>query len=58
MIRKSRGRVSAQCAEQETLAVLGDAGRGNIGMQHFGKYMMTWHGVLLAAFLVQPDRPC
>jgi len=44
-------------AEQPTLAVLGDAGRIDVGAQRLGKRVMARHRMLLAAFLMQPDRP-
>ena len=37
-------------AEQPALAVLGDAGRIDVGAQRFGKRMMTRHRMFLAAF--------
>ena len=45
------------CAEQPALAVLGDAGGGDVGVQRLGERMMAGHGVMLAAFLVQPEPP-
>ena len=44
-------------AEQPALAVLGDAGGGDVGVQRLGERVMARHRVLLAAFLVQPDLP-
>jgi hypothetical protein len=41
----------------KTLAVLGDSGGSDIGMQYLGERMVARQSVLLAAFLVQPDRP-
>jgi hypothetical protein len=39
-------------AEQATLAVLGDTGSGDIGMERLSQRVMAGHGVLLAAFLM------
>jgi hypothetical protein len=44
-------------AEKPALAVLGDAGRIDVGAQGLGERVMARHRVFLAAFLVQPDRP-
>jgi hypothetical protein len=44
-------------AEQPALAVLDDAGCVDIGAQRLGERVMAGHGVLLAAFLMEPDRP-
>jgi hypothetical protein len=52
--REHGGVVSAAGAEQKALAVLGDCGHGNIGVQRLGERVMARHGVKLAAFLVQP----
>ena len=49
--------VPARRAEQEALAVLGDAGGVDIGAQRLGKRVMARHDVMLAAFLVQPELP-
>jgi hypothetical protein len=49
--------VSAAGSEQKALAVFGNAGRSDVGMQRLGKRMMARHGVMLAAFLVQPQPP-
>jgi hypothetical protein len=43
--------------EQEALAIIGGAGGIDIGTQRVGERVMTRHRMLLAAFLVQPDRP-
>ena len=53
-----RGRVVARAgAEQKPLALLGDAGRGDVGVQRLGERMMTRHHVMLSAFLMQPELP-
>ena len=44
-------------SEQKALAVLGDAGSGNIDVQRLGERMMARHGVMLASFFVQPQAP-
>jgi hypothetical protein len=44
-------------AEQPALAIFGDAGRVDIGAQRLGQCVMARHAVLLAAFLMQPNRP-
>jgi hypothetical protein len=49
--------VPAGGPEQKALAVLGDAGRVDVGVNCFGERVMARHCVLLAAFLMQPDRP-
>ena len=49
--------MAAAGAEHPALLVLGDAGRGNVGMQVLGKAVMARHRVLLAAFLMQADQP-
>jgi hypothetical protein len=49
--------VPARSAEQPALAVLGDAGGVDVGAQRLGECVMARHTVLLAAFLMQPDRP-
>jgi hypothetical protein len=33
------------------------AGGCDVGVQRFGKRVMAWHQILLAAFLVQADQP-
>ena len=43
--------------EQQALAILGDTGSVNVGAQRFGKRVMTRHGMQLAVFLMQLDRP-
>ena len=43
--------------KQPALAVLGDAGSGDVGVQLFGKRVVAWHLVMLATFLVQPQPP-
>lgn len=47
----------ACCAEQPALAVLDEAGSVDVGAQRLGKGVMARHAVLLAVFLMQPDRP-
>ena len=47
----------ARRAEQPALAVLGDAGGIDVGVQRLGERVMAGHDVLLAAFLVQPELP-
>jgi hypothetical protein len=42
--------VAARGTEEEVLAVLGDAGRVDIGMQRLGERVMAGHGVLLPPF--------
>src|ERR1700736_3190588 len=49
--------VAARGAEQPALAVPGEASRVDVGAQGLGERVMARHGVLLAAFLMQPDRP-
>ena len=49
--------VPAAGAEQPALAVLGDAGGVDVGVQRLGERVMARHGVMLAAFLVQPEPP-
>jgi hypothetical protein len=44
-------------AEQPALAILGKAGRVDVGAQSLGERVVTRHAVLLAAFFVQSDRP-
>ena len=61
LLGQNGGVVSARRAEQAAFSILGDAGRGDVGVQRLGKRMMARHGVMLAAFLMQPDppaRPC
>ncbi len=48
--------MSAADAEQPALAILGDAGRSNISVKRLGERVMARHGVMLAAFLVQPEH--
>ena len=47
----------ARGTEQPALAVIDDARGVDIGAQRLSKRVMARHGVLLAAFLMQPDRP-
>jgi len=42
---------------QPAFPVLADAGRVDVRVQGLGEGMMTWHRVVFAAFLVQPNRP-
>jgi hypothetical protein len=41
----------------QALAVLDDAGSIDVGAQHLGGRVVVRHAVLLATFLMQPDRP-
>jgi hypothetical protein len=43
--------------KQPAFPVFGDAGRVGVGVQRFGERMMARHRMVLAAFLVQPNRP-
>src|ERR1700730_16564199 len=49
--------MTAGCAEQPALAVLDNGGSVDVGAQCLGERVMARHGVLLAAFLMQPDCP-
>ena len=49
--------VPAAGAEQVSLLVGRDAGGCDVGVQRLGERVMARHRVLLAAFLMQPDRP-
>jgi hypothetical protein len=40
-----------------SLTVLGDGGRGDVGVQRLGEHVMARQSVMLAAFLVQPKPP-
>jgi hypothetical protein len=44
-------------AKQPALALLGDAGGGDIGAQHLGQHVMTGDNVMLAPFFVQAQLP-
>jgi len=43
--------------EQKALAILGNPGRVDIGMQRLGEGMVTRHHVMFSAFFMKPDRP-
>ena len=57
LLGQHRRAMSLRRAEQPALLVVGDACRRDISVKRLGRGVMTGHGVLLAALLVQAQHP-
>jgi hypothetical protein len=57
LLGQPRPIVARAGTKQPALAVFGDAGSGNIGVQFLGERVMARHDVMLATFLMQPQPP-
>ena len=49
--------MTASRTKEPAFPVVGDTGRADIGVQRFGQRVVAGHRMVLAAFLMQPNRP-